>query len=76
MDRRKLLGRSKAELVMSRVGHGVGLLCALVLLPLLPLLAVLALGVKLFRVLRGPSEPSGPTASGGGTRPGSGAGNA
>jgi len=40
MDRRATLGMSFSELVMVRIGHGVGALCLLFLLPILPFLAV------------------------------------
>jgi hypothetical protein len=40
MDRRVTLGMPFSELVMVRIGHGVGALCLLFSLPILPFLAV------------------------------------
>ena len=40
VDRRAALGQSFAELVMTRIGHLVGILCLLLVVPLLPFIAV------------------------------------
>jgi hypothetical protein len=58
MDRRATLGMSFAELVMARVGQGVGALCFLFLLPILPFLAVAALASSLVRSDPDHPEPS------------------
>jgi hypothetical protein len=58
MDRRATLGMSVAELVMARIGHGIGLLCLLVLLPILPFLAVGAAVSALLRPTPDRPEPS------------------
>ncbi|WP_435067282.1 hypothetical protein [Haloplanus sp. C73] len=42
MNRRATLGMSFAELVMTRIGHGVAALCLLFILPILPFIAVAA----------------------------------
>ncbi|MFB6097092.1 MAG: hypothetical protein ABEJ74_06865 [Haloferacaceae archaeon] len=56
MDRRAVLGRSKAELTMARVGHVVALLCAFVLLPLLPFLALYLAGAKVVGSVTGSAD--------------------
>ncbi|WP_338740335.1 hypothetical protein [Haloplanus salilacus] len=58
MDRRAALGKSFAELVMARVGEGVGVLCFLFLLPVLPFLAVAAAVSSLIRSDPDHPEPS------------------
>ena len=58
MDRRAALGKSFAELVMTRVGEGVGALCFLFLLPVLPFLAVAAAVSSLLRPDPTRPEPS------------------
>lgn len=59
MDRRSVLGMSKAELTMVRVGHVVALLSMLVLLPLLPFLALFVVGSKLTSIVTGPAADQG-----------------
>jgi hypothetical protein len=58
MDRRAILGMSFAELVMVRIGHAVGALCLLFLLPVLPFVA---LATTVSAVLRPDAETPEPT---------------
>ena len=58
MDRRATLGMSFAELVMVRIGHAVGALCFLFLLPILPFVA---LGGAVSALLRSDAETPEPT---------------
>jgi len=58
MDRRATLGMSFAELVMARVGQGIGVLCLVFLLPILPFLTVGALVSSLVRPAPDHPEPS------------------
>jgi hypothetical protein len=58
MDRRAILGMSFAELVMARIGHAVGALCFLILLPILPFLVVAAAVSALLRPDAETPEPT------------------
>lgn len=49
---------SFAELVMTRIGHAVGALCLLFILPILPFLAVAAAVSALVRPAADAPEPS------------------
>ena len=58
MDRRAILGLSFAELVMVRIGHAVGALCLLFVLPILPFLALAAAVSALIRPDAETPEPT------------------
>ncbi|AZH24143.1 hypothetical protein [Haloplanus aerogenes] len=58
MNRRATLGMSFAELVMVRIGHAVGLLCLLFILPILPFIAVAAAVSALVRPDAETPEPT------------------
>ena len=58
MDRRATLGMSFSELVMIRIGHAVGALCFLIVLPVLPFIAVAAAVSALVRPDAETPEPS------------------
>jgi hypothetical protein len=58
MNRRATLGMSFAELVMVRIGHAVGALCLLFVLPILPFVAVAAAVSALVRPDADAPEPT------------------
>lgn len=58
MNRRATFGTSFAELVMVRIGHAVGALCLLFILPILPFIAAAATVSALVRPDADAPEPT------------------